>query len=131
MKRILLTTLLLTLSANTIADSPYNDSPFKEGGPVERIATPEVDIALGIEYTDKGKIKDAIIVYSRLIKSHPLQPEPFLNLAMIYAKSKNYGKGLNLVNTYLKKYPNYAPALKTKKIIKQMSQKGKSKSLKT
>lgn len=58
----------------------------------------------------QGKIKQAISVYKQLSKDHPGLPEPYNNLAAIYASQGEYHQARDALLSAINTHPSYAAA---------------------
>jgi Flp pilus assembly protein TadD len=50
----------------------------------------------GLIFTEQGKTKDAIEIFTKLTQDYPELPEPYNNLAVIYASQEQYDKALQI-----------------------------------
>ena len=64
----------------------------------------------GVLLSELGKIDDAINVFVSLTKSHPTLPEPYNNLAVLYAQSGNFDLARIALEKSIKTHPSYATA---------------------
>jgi len=64
----------------------------------------------GLILTEKGDSKDAIAVYEKLTRDYPHLPEPYNNLAVIYARQGNYEKAREALEKSLRTHSSYATA---------------------
>ena len=64
----------------------------------------------GLILSEQRKTAEAIEVFSKLITEHPDFPEPYNNLAVLFATSGQYSKARVALETALKLNPNYATA---------------------
>ena len=66
--------------------------------------------AKGVAYAQANEREEAIAIFTQLIEAHPTLPEPYNNLAVIYADQGNYEKAKKLLERVIKIRPDYATA---------------------
>ena len=64
----------------------------------------------GIVLTEMNKPSEAITVFTRLTEDYPELPEPYNNLAVIYAQQKQYDKAKQALEMAIRTHPSYATA---------------------
>jgi tetratricopeptide (TPR) repeat protein len=64
----------------------------------------------GLIFTDQGNTKDAIDIFTRLTQDYPELPEPYNNLAVIYAAQGQYEKARGALEQSIRTHPSYATA---------------------
>ncbi|MDK9702732.1 MAG: tetratricopeptide repeat protein [Sulfuritalea sp.] len=64
----------------------------------------------GIVLTEMNKPNEAITVFSKLTEDYPELPEPYNNLAVIYAQQKQYDKAKQALEMAIRTHPSYATA---------------------
>lgn len=64
----------------------------------------------GVILTEMGKTNDAITVFTKLTDDYPELPEPYNNLAVIYAQQKQYEKAKQALEKAIRTHPAYATA---------------------
>lgn len=64
----------------------------------------------GLILTDMGRTADAIAVFTRLTEDFPELPEPYNNLAVLYAQQKQYDKARGALEMAIRTHPSYAIA---------------------
>jgi Tfp pilus assembly protein PilF/ketosteroid isomerase-like protein len=64
----------------------------------------------GIVLTEMNKPTEAIVVFSKLTEDYPELPEPYNNLAVIYAQQKQYDKAKQALEMAIRTHPSYATA---------------------
>jgi tetratricopeptide (TPR) repeat protein len=64
----------------------------------------------GLIFTDQGNTKDAIDIFTRLTQDYPELPEPYNNLAVIYAAQGQYEKARAALEQSIRTHPSYATA---------------------
>src|SRR5687767_15599160 len=62
----------------------------------------------GLIFTDQGNTKDAIDIFTRLTQDYPELPEPYNNLAVIYAAQGQYEKARAALEQSIRTHPSYA-----------------------
>jgi len=64
----------------------------------------------GMILTDQNKPNDAIKVFTELTQDFPELPEPYNNLAVLYASQGQYDKARSALEMAIRAHPNYATA---------------------
>lgn len=64
----------------------------------------------GLILTEQGKSNDAIRVFSELTEDYPELPEPYNNLAVLYASQGQYDKARIALEMAIRTHPSYATA---------------------
>src|SRR6185436_17264373 len=64
----------------------------------------------GLIYAEQGNTKDATDVFLALTKDFPDLPEPYNNLAVIYAAQGQYDKARGALEQSIRTHPSYATA---------------------
>jgi tetratricopeptide (TPR) repeat protein len=64
----------------------------------------------GLILTEQGKTADAIKIFSDLTADYPDLPEPYNNLAVLYAGQGKYDKAKQLLEKAISTHPSYATA---------------------
>jgi len=64
----------------------------------------------GLILTEQGKIPDAIKIFSDLTQDYPELPEPYNNLAVLYASQSQYDKAKSSLEMAIRTHPSYATA---------------------
>lgn len=64
----------------------------------------------GLILADRGKTSDAIAVFSGLTEDYPELPEPYNNLAVLYASQGQYEAAKNALEMAIRAHPGYATA---------------------
>ena len=62
----------------------------------------------GLILADQGKTNDAIDLFTGLTEDHPELPEPYNNLAVLYASQSRYEAARNALETAVRTHPDYA-----------------------
>lgn len=109
-------------SATAFADELKDISQMAENGQqaqaLERIntylaANPKDAQAMfmkGIILAESNKREEAIKAFTDLTEKYPNLPEPYNNLAVLYADAGQYDKAKNALETAIKTHPSYATA---------------------
>ena len=71
---------------------------------------PQARFLKGLIFTDQGNTKDAIDIFTRLTQDYPELPEPYNNLAVIYAAQGQYDKARVALEQSIRTHPSYATA---------------------
>jgi tetratricopeptide (TPR) repeat protein len=71
---------------------------------------PQARFLKGLIFTEQGKTKEAIEIFTQLTKDHPELPEPYNNLAVIYAGQGQYDKARVALEQSIRTHPSYATA---------------------
>ncbi len=64
----------------------------------------------GLILTDMGRSADAIAVFTKLTEDFPELPEPYNNLAVLYAQQKQYDKARGALEMAIRTHPSYSIA---------------------
>jgi tetratricopeptide (TPR) repeat protein len=64
----------------------------------------------GLIFTEMNKPGDAIAVFTKLTEDYPELPEPYNNLAVLYAQQKQYDKARTALEMAIRTHPSYAIA---------------------
>lgn len=64
----------------------------------------------GIILTEQGKAPDAIAVFQKLTEDYPELPEPYNNLAVLYAQQGQYEKAKTALEMAIRTHPSYGTA---------------------
>lgn len=64
----------------------------------------------GLIFTEQGKTADAISIFQKLTEDYPEYPEPFNNLAVLYAGQEQYEKAKLALESAIRTHPSYATA---------------------
>ncbi|MEN9374453.1 MAG: hypothetical protein RIR79_2005 [Pseudomonadota bacterium] len=71
---------------------------------------PQTRLAQSNQLRDAGKLDAAVIILQRLNQEYPELPEPYNNLAVIYAKQNQWEKARAALEMAILTNPNYAAA---------------------
>ncbi|PKO34622.1 MAG: DUF4440 domain-containing protein [Betaproteobacteria bacterium HGW-Betaproteobacteria-7] len=64
----------------------------------------------GLIYTEMNKPTEAIAIFTRLSEDYPELPEPYNNLAVLYAQQRQYDKARTALEMAIRTHPSYAIA---------------------
>jgi tetratricopeptide (TPR) repeat protein len=64
----------------------------------------------GLILTEQGNTKESIAIFQKLTEDYPDLPEPFNNLAVIYASQGQYDKARGALEQSIRTHPSYATA---------------------
>jgi Flp pilus assembly protein TadD/ketosteroid isomerase-like protein len=64
----------------------------------------------GVTLTEQGKTNEAITVFTKLTEDHPDLPEPYNNLAVLFAANGQYEKARTALDMAIRTNPSYATA---------------------
>jgi tetratricopeptide (TPR) repeat protein len=64
----------------------------------------------GLILTELNRSNEAIVVFQKLTEDYPELPEPYNNLAVIYAQQKQYEKAKQALEAAIRTHPAYATA---------------------
>jgi tetratricopeptide (TPR) repeat protein len=109
-------------SSSTFADDATDVSKLLKSGQVA-LAMQKVDAALnlrpkdaqlrflkGLILTEQGKPTEAIVVFSKLTDDYPELPEPYNNLAVLFASTGQYDKARTALEMAIRTNPTYGTA---------------------
>jgi tetratricopeptide (TPR) repeat protein len=71
---------------------------------------PQMRFLKGVIQSNSGKPGDAIITFTKLIGDYPELPEPYNNLAVLYAGESQYDKAQAALEMAIRTNPSYAAA---------------------
>ena len=64
----------------------------------------------GLILTEQGNLRESITIFQKLTEDYPDLPEPFNNLAVIYASQGQYDKARSALEQSIRTHPSYATA---------------------
>jgi hypothetical protein len=64
----------------------------------------------GLIYTETNKSAEAIVIFTKMTEDFPDLPEPYNNLAVLYASSGQYDKARVALEAAIRTHPSYATA---------------------
>ncbi|SFN15664.1 tetratricopeptide repeat protein [Variovorax sp. OV329] len=71
---------------------------------------PQMRFLRGVILTEQGKQADAIAAFTALTQEFPELPEPYNNLAALYAAQSQFEQARNALETAIQRNPGYATA---------------------
>lgn len=71
---------------------------------------PQMRFLKGVLQREVGKIPDAIATFTRLSEEYPELPEPYNNLAVLYAAQSQFDKARNALEMAIRTNPSYSTA---------------------
>ncbi len=71
---------------------------------------PQMRFLKGVIQRDSGKTSDAITTFTRLTEDYPELPEPYNNLAVLYAGQSQFDKARTALEMAIRTNPSYATA---------------------
>lgn len=83
---------------------------FLASKPKDAQADAQARFLKGLILTKQGKTADAIKIFTGLTEDYPDLPEPYNNLAVLYASQGKYDKAKQLLEKALSTHPSYATA---------------------
>lgn len=86
--------------AVTMADADLADEP----------KNPQIRFLKGIALAEMNRSEEAIGVFSQLTEDYPELPEPYNNLAVLYAQQRKFDKARNALEMAIRTHPSYATA---------------------
>ncbi len=114
--------LLATAPATAQSDELQDANQLFKQGQLDR-ALNRVDVYLkgkpkdargrflkGLIFAEQGKPNDAIRVFTELTQEFPELPEPYNNLAVLYASQGHYDKARSALEMAIRTHPSYATA---------------------
>lgn len=101
---------LLKPRLNQKTSSSASPQPVETAGAGELNDDIRAQFAKGVAYAEANQREEAIAVFTQMIETHPTLPEPYNNLAVIYADQGNYEKAQKLLERVIKIRPDYATA---------------------
>jgi tetratricopeptide (TPR) repeat protein len=71
---------------------------------------PKARFLKGIILSEQGNTREAIDIFTKLTQDYPNLPEPYNNLAVIYASQGQYDKARSALEQSIRTHPSYATA---------------------
>src|ERR1051326_7125565 len=76
----------------------------------QKSGDPQARFLKGLILTEQGNTKEAIDIFTKLTQDYPNLPEPYNNLAVIYASQGQYEKARAALEQSIPTHPSYATA---------------------
>ena len=119
--RLLALTALLGTGAAQADDYTEITQLIKAGKPADALAKadqrlaanprdPQLRFLRGVAQADSGKPADAITTFTKLTEEYPELPEPYNNLAVLYANQNQLDKARTALEMAIRTNPSYATA---------------------
>ena len=119
--RLLALTALVGTGLAQASDYAEITQLLKAGKPTEALAKadqrlaasprdPQLRLLRGVAQADAGKPNDAIVTFTKLTEEYPELPEPYNNLAVIYASQNQLDKSRAALEMAIRTNPSYATA---------------------
>lgn len=70
----------------------------------------QVRFLKGVVLSELNRSSDAIAIFQKLTEDYPELPEPYNNLAVLYAQQRQYDKARNALEMAIRTHPSYATA---------------------
>ncbi|MCK6392184.1 tetratricopeptide repeat protein [Zoogloea sp.] len=70
----------------------------------------QVRFLKGVVLSELNRGAEAIVVFQKLTEDYPELPEPYNNLAVLYAQQRQYDKARNALEMAIRTHPSYATA---------------------
>lgn len=71
---------------------------------------PQMRFLKGVAQTESGKLPEAIATFTKLTEDYPELPEPYNNLAVLYANQNQFDKARAALEMAIRTNPSYATA---------------------
>ncbi len=81
-----------------------------EGHVTSKPDDPQGRFTKGLILAEMGRPAEAIAVFGKLVEDYPELPEPYNNLAVLYAQQKQYDKARTALEMAIRIHPGYATA---------------------
>lgn len=89
----------------------YNEALYKaDQYLVGKPRDPQMRFLKGVAQTESGKTTEAIATFARLTEDYPELPEPYNNLAVLYAGQSQFDKARAALEMAIRTNPSYATA---------------------
>jgi ketosteroid isomerase-like protein len=119
--RLMALTALLSASVAHANDYAEIAQLIKAGKPADALAKadqrlaanprdPQLRFLRGVAQADSGKPADAIATFTKLTEEYPELPEPYNNLAVLYANQNQLDKARTALEMAIRTNPSYATA---------------------
>ena len=119
---MLVAVLLLGMAATVRADDYADVTQLLRGGKLPEAQAradqylagkprdPQMRFLKGVIQTEAGKLADAVATFTALTQEFPELPEPYNNLAVLYANQKQFDKARTALEMAIRTNPSYATA---------------------
>ncbi len=94
------------IRANKLADASVKVNSYLASNPRD----PQMRFLKGVIQTDEGQAADAAATFTALTREFPELPEPYNNLAALYANAGEYDKARTALEMAIRLNPDYAIA---------------------
>jgi tetratricopeptide (TPR) repeat protein len=94
------------MRAGQYAEAAAKADQFLAGKPKD----PQMRFLKGVLLTEQGKPQEAITAFNKLIEDYPELPEPYNNLAVLYAGQSQFDKARAALEMAIRTNPSYATA---------------------
>jgi Flp pilus assembly protein TadD len=94
------------MRAGKLADAKAKVDQFLAAKPRD----PQLRFMKGVIQRESGQLSDAVDTFTRLTEEHPELPEPYNNLAVIFASQGQYDKARSTLEMAVRINPGYATA---------------------
>jgi Flp pilus assembly protein TadD len=114
---------VLSLLALAARADDYGDVNrlLRQGSPAEALAKadayiagkprdPQMRFLRGVILTEQGRKADAMLAFTQLTQDFPELPEPYNNLAALYAQQSQFDRARDALETAIRLSPGYATA---------------------
>lgn len=71
---------------------------------------PQMRFLKGVILRDSGKLNEAVVIFTKLTEDYPELPEPYNNLAVLYAGQSQFDKARAALEMAIRTNPSYATA---------------------
>jgi ketosteroid isomerase-like protein len=114
------TVVVLTARADTLQDASQLVKQGQPGPALKQLdkylsSNPndvQARFLKGVILSETNKLGEAIAIFTKLTEDHPELPEPYNNLAVIYARQQLYDKAKRALEMAIQTHPAYATAHK-------------------
>ena len=107
--------------AREMGHEPNEAPPFFFGKPADALAKadqrltanprdPQLRFLRGVAQADSGKQTEAVATFTKLTEDYPELPEPYNNLAALYAQQSKFDLARDALENAIRLNPNYATA---------------------
>ncbi len=97
---------LQLMRAGKLAEAQSKADAFLSSKPRD----PQMRFIKGVIQRDTGRLNEAISTFAKLTEDHPELPEPYNNLAVLYAGQSQFGKARVALEMAIRTSPSYATA---------------------